>query len=198
DAGMVAPPGAVAGDHDAAPDPGSHDQQGGADIKQRMRLHRRIEGIEHAALPAQDGDRGRHRSPETQREGDPGQPAAGDPSQTFLRERVTQSHDEEGGEDQRHEHAVGSHRQIVERFAAMRKRYVGDRERLQHAHGRGYGEGRYRDPNVGGRQGMPSVHGNSFLTISLPTMLWCMVPQYSLQPIRYSPGFLKVTVNWLT
>ena len=75
---------------------------------------------------------------------------------------------------------------------------VGDRQPLQHAH-----RGRDRKRRHGDRQmrrgeRVGTRHGRSGLTISLPTIAWCPMPQYSLQVIRYSPGRVNVVVNWLT
>ena len=52
-------PRAIAGDHDAAPDPGSDDEQRGADVERGMRQQRRVERVEHRARARQDGG-GRH------------------------------------------------------------------------------------------------------------------------------------------
>src|SRR5437764_15257170 len=51
---MLTSPGAVAGNHYSSPNPRANDQTRCANVKQRMRLQRRIEGVEHGALSAQN------------------------------------------------------------------------------------------------------------------------------------------------
>src|SRR4051812_28133201 len=164
-----------------------------------MRLHRRVEGVEDRALPEQDRDRRHDGACSREPEGGPPEAASGDPSQAFRGEHVAEPHDEERREHERHQHAVRRHRQVIERLAPHRKIDVGDRERLQHAHRRGDGERRDGDADMRERERMPVGHSRgAHFTITLPTIAWCIRPQYSLQAIVCSPGVSNVTVNWVT
>src|SRR6266542_6288614 len=164
-----------------------------------MRLQRRVERIENGALPSQDRHRRHHGSECGDPESDPPEPPAGGSAEAFLGKYVPEPHDEEGREDERHEDAVRRHRHVVERLAPLRKVDVRHRQPLKHAHGRREAEGRDGDADVRERKRMAVGHRvGPHLTMSLPTMAWCIRPQYSLQAIGYSPGRAKVTVNWLT
>ncbi len=114
-AGVVTLPGDRRHDHFQAPDPRTDHQQGGADVEHRVGHERWIEGVEYRCLAGQQRD-GRHdRAAERDEESDPGQPSA---PEWALQGRggrvVTETHDEEGGEHEAHQHAVGGDRREVQ------------------------------------------------------------------------------------
>src|SRR4026208_2130897 len=60
-------------------------------------------------------------------------------------------------------------------------------------------EGPHGDPEVGQRESrLPRAQRARGVTVSVACMTWWDNPQYSLQTIRYSPGFSKTVVNSLT
>ena len=157
-AGMLAPPRSIARDHHAAPHPRPDHEQRRADVEERMRLHRRIEGVEHGALSSQDRHGGHHRPGGRDPETRPADAAPGDPSEALFREHVAEPHDEERREDERHQDAVRRDRDVVEGFAALRKIDVGYRQPLQRAHDGSDAERRHGDADVSKRESVPVLH----------------------------------------
>jgi hypothetical protein len=123
-----------------------------------MGLEWRIERVEDGALPAQNRHRCQRGADDGEPEARPRQRLADEPAEARLGEHIAQSHDEERREDQRHQHAVGRDQQVVQRFAALRKLDVGDRQRLERPHERGEGERGDSDPDVRGGERVGSRH----------------------------------------
>ena len=86
------------------------------------------------------------------------------------------------------------HGDVVERFAPQREIHVRNRQPLQQTHERRQAEGRDRDGDVHQREGVAALH----FTTTLPTIAWCINPQYSLHAIVCSPGVSNVTVTCVT
>ena len=130
------PPGAVARDHHAAPDPRTNDQQRGADIERGVRQQRRIERVEDGARAREDRDRRNHGADRRDPERRPRPCLADDTPQRRFGDEVTHRHDEERGEDQRQQHAMRGHRQVVHPRRSERQFDAGTGQRLHDRHHR--------------------------------------------------------------
>ncbi len=156
----IAPPGVPPGsDHAEAPPPGRYHDQRQADVEGGMGLERRVEGVEDAGLEGENRPSRGHHAGGGQPEHPPGQPGPLDVAVLPLGHRVAQRHDEEGGEHQRHEDAVGGDRHVVHPGRPVGHLEVGAGDRLHDGHARGDPEGQDRDPEMGQDQPVSARHG---------------------------------------
>ena len=101
--------------HQRHPDPGADDHQNDADVVERIGNHRRIKGIQNGSQSHGYRDHGSHCSQNDEGKPDPG-PAKADQRllECELRDRVTESHRDQGRKHISHRRTVRRDRPIVQ------------------------------------------------------------------------------------
>ena len=123
-----------------------------------MRLEWRIERVQHGGFAGQNDRHRRQRAQHGNPERDPGRAAHRQRgAQSVLRDDVPEAHDEECGEDERHQGAVRRDRHVIHAGRPEGQVQVGAGERLHDGHCRGHPERRDGNADVGQGQAREAV-----------------------------------------
>ena len=189
--GMALAPAAVARNPGPEGDPRADDQEHHAEVEERVRLQRRVESVEHVGLAREDRPGGDQRADDHQGEADPGAEDGHAPIEALADHGIAEGDGEEGGEDDRVDHAVRGQALVV--VDPEEADVLDDARAVQDLHNAvvdaedHQGE-RQEQLDQDHRAQILLDHG---VTSMNPYMSWWPAPQNSWQTTWYFPGFVN-------
>ena len=135
-------------DHVDGPAPGADHEQGQPNVERRVRLHRRVERVQHARLEREHGGEGHQGPNDCDRVGHAGQCSGRQASDLGIDHDVAKRHDEKRREHERHQDPVRRDRHVIHARRPVRHVEAGATQCLHHCHARRHAEGNNCHPEI--------------------------------------------------